>query len=549
MQVHKKLMLKLTKFDESIDAGLIEVKNVLLLQLLYSLIGSFYLFKIIKCSDENDPADVYAGVPNCQKPTMTQQLMLLVHQEFYWSAGSSYVPLGRSFPLNVNDLPDDPLMPDLEDTAEFMGAETDFNNMEPLTVVSPIPTTRVHSIHPKDQIIRDPKSAVQTRGMSKKNSKEHAMISYIQKQKRTNYKDFQNYLFACFLLLSRKPSMLAQALDEMLGLKSNAKEELLSVQNPEGSTRTTTKKKALNYDEMDVKSAFLYGTIEEEVYVSQPPGFVDLESPEKVYKVEKALYGLHQAPRAWYETLSTYLLDNGFFKDKIISSIGELTFFLGLKVKQKEDGIFISQDKYVGEILDDICLFSVRTSHTPMETNRGFKQKMRCRRMLMSIYTSTMIWAFDVPYIPPKPDIMFSVCAAQRFQVQPKDYHYYMERAFSDSDYAGASLDRKSTTGGCQFLGSRELIQVGSLQAQETMGVLMLRDWFERVIDISPMNPSLRRSPHLEVGRQMEHQFELMDNLPLTPHDSPLPGGLKLKNKVPMAICALIKFIKSMLEE
>ncbi|GJW95659.1 putative ribonuclease H-like domain-containing protein [Tanacetum coccineum] len=64
--------------------------------------------------------------------------------------------------------------------------------------------------------------------------------------------------------------------------------------------------------QMDVKSAFLYGKIEEEVYVCQPPRFEDLEFPNKVYKVEKALYGLHQAPRAWYETLSTYLLEHGF---------------------------------------------------------------------------------------------------------------------------------------------------------------------------------------------------------------------------------------------
>ncbi|GJT87720.1 retrovirus-related pol polyprotein from transposon TNT 1-94 [Tanacetum coccineum] len=144
--------------------------------------------------------------------------------------------------------------------------------------------------------------------------------------------------------------------------------------------------------QMDVKSAFLYGKIEEEVYVCQPPGFEDPEFPDRVYKVEKALYGLHQAPRAWYETLSTYLLENGFqrgtidktlfikkvkgdillvqvYVDDIIfgstkkelctefeklmhkkfqmSSMGELTFFLGLQVMQKEDGIFISQDKYV----------------------------------------------------------------------------------------------------------------------------------------------------------------------------------------------------------
>ncbi|GKA75094.1 putative reverse transcriptase domain-containing protein [Tanacetum coccineum] len=138
---------------------------------------------------------------------------------------------------------------------------------------------------------------------------------------------------------------------------------------------------------MDVKSDFLYGKIEEEVYVCQPPGFEDPDFPGRVYKVEKALYGLHQAPRAWYETLSTYLLNNGFqrgtidktlfikrvkgdillvqvYVDDIIfgsikkslctefektmhknfqmSSMGEFTFFLGLQVKQKEDGIFIT---------------------------------------------------------------------------------------------------------------------------------------------------------------------------------------------------------------
>nr|GFC15158.1 putative reverse transcriptase, RNA-dependent DNA polymerase [Tanacetum cinerariifolium] len=69
--------------------------------------------------------------------------------------------------------------------------------------------------------------------------------------------------------------------------------------------------------QMEVKSAFLYGTIEEEVYVCQLPGFEDPEHPDKVYKVVKALYGLHQAPRAWYETLATYLLENRFQRGTI----------------------------------------------------------------------------------------------------------------------------------------------------------------------------------------------------------------------------------------
>ncbi|GJX27410.1 putative ribonuclease H-like domain-containing protein [Tanacetum coccineum] len=439
---------------------------------------------------------------------------------------------------------------------QVMGAEADFNNMEPSTVVSPIPTTRVHSIHPKDQIIGDPKSAVQTRGMTKKSSGEHAMISYIQKQKRTNHKDFQNCLFACFLS-QQEPTKIAQALDDeswAIGTKwvyRNKKDERgIVVRNKARLVAQGYKQEeGIDYDEvfapvarieairlflayasfmnflvyqMDLKSAFHHGTIEEEVYVSQPPGFVDPEFLEKVYKVEKALYGLHQAPRAWYETLSTYLLDNGFYrgqidktlfikrvKDDILlvqvyvddiifgstkvfiyrfwskymhkgsdSSMGELTFFLGLQVKQKEDGIFISQDKYVGEILKKFGFSSIRTASTPMETNKALTKDEDGEDVDVHLYRSMI---GSLMYLTSsRPDIMFSVCACSRFQVQPKVSHLnavkrifrylkgrpnlglwypkdspFILEAFSDSDYAGASLDRKSTTGGCQFLGSR----------------------------------------------------------------------------------------------
>ncbi|GKD75366.1 retrovirus-related pol polyprotein from transposon TNT 1-94, partial [Tanacetum coccineum] len=105
----------------------------------------------------------------------------------------------------------------------------------------------------------------------------------------------------------------------------------------------------------------VYGKIEEEVYVCQPRGFEYPKFPERVCKVEKALYGLHQAPRAWYEILSTYLLDNVFQRGKIDKTLfikrhkdefnGRTYILLGLQVKQKKDGIFISQDKYVAEIL------------------------------------------------------------------------------------------------------------------------------------------------------------------------------------------------------
>ncbi|GJY48685.1 putative ribonuclease H-like domain-containing protein [Tanacetum coccineum] len=151
--------------------------------------------------------------------------------------------------------------------------------------------------------------------------------------------------------------------------------------------------------QMDVKSAFLYGEIDEEVYVTQPKGFEDPFYPKHVYRVVKALYGLHQAPRAWYARLSTFLLKHNYrrgtidktlfikknsrdiilvqvYVDDIIfgstnqtwcdefevlmkgefemSAMGELTFFLGLQVKQQPDGIFISQDKYVQDMLRNI---------------------------------------------------------------------------------------------------------------------------------------------------------------------------------------------------
>ncbi|GJY51044.1 putative ribonuclease H-like domain-containing protein [Tanacetum coccineum] len=228
---------------------------------------------------------------------------------------------------------------------------------------------------------------------------------------------------------------------------------------------------------MDVKSAFLYGKIEEEVYVCQPPGFEDPDFPNRVYKVEKALYGLHQAPKAWYETLSTYLLDNGFQRGKI-----DKTLFIrrdkGLQVKQKEDGIFISQDKYVTEILKKFGFTDVKTASTPMETQKLLLKDEDGEEVDVHLYRSMI---GSLMYLTSsRPDIMFAVCACARYQVNPKVSHLHAVKrifrylkgqpklglwypkdspfdlvAYTDSDYAGASLDRKSTTGGCQFLGSR----------------------------------------------------------------------------------------------
>nr|GEU42804.1 ent-kaur-16-ene synthase, chloroplastic-like [Tanacetum cinerariifolium] len=157
-----------------------------------------------------------------------------------------------------------------------------------------------------------------------------------------------------------------------------------------------TQEEGIDYDEMDVKSAFLHGKIEKEVYVYQPSRFEDPEFLDIVYKVEKALYGLHQAPKAWYETLSTYLLANRYQR--------------GLQVTQKEDGIFISQDKYVDEILKKFSFSTVKTASTPMETSKTLMKDENAENVDVHIYRS-MIGSF-MYLTSSRPDIMFDTVVA-----------------------------------------------------------------------------------------------------------------------------------------
>ncbi|GKF34794.1 putative ribonuclease H-like domain-containing protein, partial [Tanacetum coccineum] len=172
--------------------------------------------------------------------------------------------------------------------------------------VSPIPTSRIHSIHPTTQILGDPTSSVQTRSKVHKSFGAHAFVSYIQKQRRNNHKDFQHCLFACFLS-QIEPKKISEALEDESWVDA-MQEELLKfkiqkvwilVDLPYMKKAIRTKWVYRNKkDKRGVVSAFLYGIIDEEVYVSQSLGFVDPKIPKNVYKVVKALYGLHQDPRA-----------------------------------------------------------------------------------------------------------------------------------------------------------------------------------------------------------------------------------------------------------
>ncbi|GJZ56822.1 putative reverse transcriptase, RNA-dependent DNA polymerase [Tanacetum coccineum] len=303
---------------------------------------------------------------------------------------------------------------------EDVGVEADLNNLETTMNVSPIPTTRIDKDHPKDQIIGDFNLAIQTKKMTNI-SDEHAMVCYINKQRRTNHKDYQNCLFAYFIS-QMEPEKVIQALEDPRWIEA-MQEELLQFKLQKVWTLVN-----LPNDKRAIGTKWVFRNKKDK------RGIVVINKPRLVAQ-EKALYGLHQAPRAWY--LSTYLIENGFRRGTI-----DKTLFIkkdkGLQVQQKKDGIFIIQDKYVVGILKKFDFATMKTASTPMEPNKALIKDEEADSMDVHLYRS-MIGSL-MYLIASRPDIM--------------DSPFNLE-AFSDSDYARASLDRKSTTRGCQFLGKR----------------------------------------------------------------------------------------------
>ncbi|GJZ29461.1 putative ribonuclease H-like domain-containing protein, partial [Tanacetum coccineum] len=304
-----------------------------------------------------------------------------------------FSPLKNAFTLpdvpNVSPMDDNTrIFSGAYDDDDDVGGQANLNNLETTMNVNSIPTTRINKDHPIELIIGDLHSAPLTRRMLQQNLEEHCLVSYINKQIRTNHKDYQNCLFSYFLS-QKEPKKVIQALEDPSWIEA-MQEELLQFE----------------LQKMDVKSPFLYGTNKEEVYVCQPLSFEDPHFPNNVYKVEKALYGLHQDPRA--------------------------------------------------------C--------TPMEPNKAMVKDEEADNVDVYLYRSMI---GSLMYLTAsRPDITFTVYACARFQVTPKTSHLYAVKrifrylkgqpklglwyprdspfnleAFSDSDYAGASLDRKSTIG------------------------------------------------------------------------------------------------------
>jgi hypothetical protein len=209
---------------------------------------------------------------------------------------------------------------------------------------------------------------------------------------------------------------------------------------------------------MDVKSAFLNGYINELVYVEQPLDFEDDKKSNHVYKLRKALYGLKKAPRAWYERLRDFLLSKGFKMGKVdmtlftkkidndlfvlqiyvddiifgltnqdfcekfrkmmasefeMSMIVELSYFLGLQIKQMENGIFVSQGKYIKDMLKKFGMDDAKAISTPMGTNGNLDSDASANMVDQKMYWSMIR---SLLYVTASmPDVMFSVCMCARF--------------------------------------------------------------------------------------------------------------------------------------
>ncbi|KAJ9560566.1 hypothetical protein OSB04_005726, partial [Centaurea solstitialis] len=218
--------------------------------------------------------------------------------------------------------------------------------------------------------------------------------------------------------------------------------------------------------QMDVKTAFLNGVLKEEVYVSQPEGFVDQDHPDHVYILDKALYGLKQEPRAWYDSLSQFLVESGYSKGKIdntlfikregehimlvqiyvddiifgstcpnfcetfsklmmtryeMSMMGELNFFFGLQVKQLSAGIFINQAKYIKDILKKYNLENAKIMKTPMSPSCALDSDPDGTAVDVTTYRGMI---GSLMYLTAsRPDIMFSTCLCARYQSKPKESH------------------------------------------------------------------------------------------------------------------------------
>nr|GEZ61242.1 retrotransposon protein, putative, unclassified [Tanacetum cinerariifolium] len=289
----------------------------------------------------------------------------------------------------------------------------DVTNLDSTVAVDPVATRRINSIHPQSHILGDLQSPVQTRStVQKSNFSDSAFTTIDTKWILKNKKDAKG------IVVRNKARLVAQGHRKEEGIDYDEVFALVARIEAICLFLAFASYMGFMVYQMDVKSSFLYGEIDEEVYM------------------DDIIFG--SINKAWCDEFEALI------KGEIqMSVIGELTFFLGLQVKQLPDEIFISQDKYVKDMLKKFDMESVRTATTPYEVPT-YKSKDE-HDDAVNVYLFRSIIGSLMYLTASRPDIMFAVCACSRHQLE----------AYSDSDYDGSRGDQNSTTGGCQFLGRR----------------------------------------------------------------------------------------------
>ncbi|GKA95994.1 putative ribonuclease H-like domain-containing protein [Tanacetum coccineum] len=288
--------------------------------------------------------------------------------------------------------------------------------------------------------------------------------------------------------------------------------------------------KSFTVFQMDVKTAFLHGTLKEDVYVCQPEGFIDADHPSHVYKLKKALYGLKQAPRAWYDELSKFLLQNHFFKGTIDPTLFIRRFDDDILVLTNPPrGIFINQSNYVLEILKKYGMEACDPVGTPMEIKDKLDLDQNGSPVDATKYRS-MIGAL-MYLTSSRPDIVHATCLCARYQAKPTEKHlkevkrifrylrgtvntglWYTKDSgfeltgFSDADYAGCKDTFK--TGICVSIVA---VPPSSLDAELTdlevyPGTLPL----DRVEFIRSHDPVLHAQPSLATQNLLKILFHFI---------------------------------------
>ncbi|GJY04742.1 putative ribonuclease H-like domain-containing protein [Tanacetum coccineum] len=394
--------------------------------------------------------------------------------------------------LNINTVSPTVTNAPLEAThADFFDDETELD-MSNITTTYPVPSTPntiIHKDHSLEHVIGDVQSGVQTRRMTN----EQGFLSAVYEGK--THEDLHTCLFACFLS-QEEPKRIAKALSDSawveviqksfysLSYKRNKKDKrgIVIKNKARLVAQGYTQEEGIDYNEVfapiarieAIRLFLAYASFMGFMVQSLQGGKSTLwsaSSSKSLVYVDDIIFGSTK------KELCTEF--EKLMHDKFqMSFMGELAFFLGLQVKQKEDGIFISQDKYIVEILKKFSFTDVRTASTPMDTDKPLLKDSDGDDVDVHIYR---LMIGSLMYLTSsRPDIMFAVYACARFQVSPKASHLHVAKrifrylkgqpklglwyprdssfdlvAYSDSDYAGASLDRKSTTEGCQFLGCR----------------------------------------------------------------------------------------------